>query len=80
MWHDRSVVRALDSQLRGLHLESMYCHFKTWAISFTPLCQCLGRDSKDVGPIYMVSVPGEVKDPTRGNIKMCHGRTEPMVV
>ena len=37
------------------------------AISFTPLCQCLSEETvKAVGPFYLVSMPGEVKDPTRG--------------
>ena len=34
-------------------------------IPFTPLCQCLSEETlKAVGPFYMVSMPGEVKDPT----------------
>ena len=28
-----------------------------------------GRDSKTFSPFYVVSVPGEVKDPTQGNGK-----------
>ena len=40
-----------------------YC-FETWAISFTPLCLCLSEETlKAVGPFYLVSMPGEVKDP-----------------
>ena len=40
--------------------------FGTLAIPFTPLCQCLSDDTlKAVGPFYLVSMPGEVKDPTR---------------
>ena len=36
-----------------------------WAISFTPLCQCLSEETlKAVGPFYLVSMPVEVKDPT----------------
>ena len=39
--------------------------FGTLAIPFTPLCQCLSDDTvKAVGPFYLVSMPGEVKDPT----------------
>ena len=39
-------------------------HFKTWASSFTPRCQCLSDETlKAVGPFYLVSMPGEVKDP-----------------
>ena len=39
--------------------------FGTLAIPFTPLCQCLSEETlKAVGPFYLVSTPGEVKDPT----------------
>ena len=32
---------------------------------FTPLYQCISNDTlKAVGPFYLVSMPGEVKDPT----------------
>ena len=39
-------------------------HFGTLAIPFTPLAL------KAVGPFYLVSMPGEVKDPTslHGNV------------
>ena len=41
--------------------------FKTWANLFTPLCSCLSEETlKAVGPFYLVSMPGEVKDPTQG--------------
>ena len=34
-------------------------------IPFTLLCQCLSDETiKAVGPFYLVSMPGEVKDPT----------------
>ena len=37
------------------------------AIYFTPLCQCLSEETlKAVGSFYLVSMPGEVKDPSRG--------------
>ena len=40
-------------------------NFGTLAIPFTPLCQCLSEETlKAVGPFYLVSMPGEVKDPT----------------
>ena len=43
------------------------CRFKTWANLFTPLCSCLSEETlKAVGPFYLVSMPGEVKDPTQG--------------
>ena len=39
--------------------------FRTFAIPFTPLCQCLSEETlKAVGPFYLVSMPGEVKDLT----------------
>ena len=39
--------------------------FGTLAIPFTLLCQCLSDETlKAVGPFYLVSMPGEVKDPT----------------
>ena len=42
--------------------------FGTLAIPFTPLCQCLSDETvKAVGPFYLVSIPGEVKDPTSPN-------------
>ena len=37
----------------------------TLAIPFTQLCQCLSEETlKAVSPFYLVSMPGEVKDPT----------------
>ena len=39
--------------------------FGTLAIRLTLLCQCLSDETlKAVGPFYLVSMPGEVKDPT----------------
>ena len=39
--------------------------FGTLAIPFTPLWQCLSEETlKDVGPFYLVAMPGEVKYPT----------------
>ena len=39
--------------------------FGTLAIPFTPLCQCLSEEAiQAVGPFYLVSMPGEVNDPT----------------
>ena len=39
--------------------------FGTLAIPLTLLCQCFSDDTlKAVGPFYLVSMPGEVKDPT----------------
>ena len=39
--------------------------FGTLAIPLTLLCQCLSDETlKAVGPFYLVSMPGEVNDPT----------------
>ena len=39
----------------------------TLAIPLTPLYQCFSEETlKAVGPFYLVSMPGEVKDPTQG--------------
>ena len=46
--------------------------FGTLAIPFTPLCQCLSDETvKAVGPFYLVSMPGEVKDPTSPHSLEC---------
>ena len=55
---DRTVLAGFESHCGKLR-------FGTLAISFTPLCQCLSEETlKAVGPFYLVSMPGEVKDPT----------------
>ena len=62
-----SVVRARDRQSSGRRFESHWDRLETLAISFTPLCQCLSEETlKAVGPLYLVPVPEEVKDPTQG--------------
>ena len=41
---------------------------ETFAISLTPLSQCLSDETlKAVGPFYLVSMSGDVKDPTQGS-------------
>ena len=41
--------------------------WKLWQFQFTPLSQCLSEEMlKVVGPFYLVSMAGEVKDPTQG--------------
>ena len=52
---------------KGPGFKTTCCRFKTWANLFTPLCSCLSEETlKAVGPFYLVSMPGEVKDPTQG--------------
>ncbi len=51
---DRSVREGFESHCGQLR-------FGTLATLFTPLCQCLSEETlKDVGPFYLVSMPGEV--------------------
>ena len=50
----------------GPRFKNTCCRFETWAISF----MCLSEETlKAVGPFYLVSMPGEVKDPMQGNGK-----------
>ena len=61
------MVRTRDSQSSGRVFESHSGRLETLAISFTPLCHCLSEETlKAVGPFYLVSMPGEGKDPTHG--------------
>ena len=61
------VVERVTSGVRILLAELL-------AIPFTQLCQChSGETLKAVGPFYLVSMPGEVKDPTRGTCVTCCG-------
>ena len=42
----------------------------------TVTCLCLSEETlKAGGPFYLVSMPGEVKDPTRGKCVTCSGLT-----
>ena len=62
-----SCDRASDFLSKGPGFKTTCCHFETDAVSFTPLCLCLSEETlKAVGPFYLVSIPGEVKDPTQG--------------
>ena len=55
---DRTVPAGFESHCGKLR-------FGTLAIAFTLLCQrLLEKTLKVVGPFYLVSMPGEVKDPT----------------
>ena len=40
--------------------------WKLWQFPLPPLPVPLGRDTKSLGPFYLVSMPVEVKDPTPG--------------
>ena len=51
-----------DREVDGSYSTASACKL---AVSFTLLCQCLSEETlKAVGPFYLVSMPGEVKDPT----------------
>ena len=62
-----SCNRASDFLLKGPGFKTTCCYVETDAVSFTPLCLCLSEVTiKAVGPFYLVSMSGEVKDPTQG--------------
>ena len=57
----------LNPCLWGVVAQWLECCFKTWASLFMPHCPCLSEETlKAVGPFCLVSMPGEVKDPTQG--------------
>ena len=69
----RTTTNVINNTLEGwpsglerwLALASGQLCFGTLAIPFTPLCQCHSEETlKAVGASYLVSMPGEVKDPT----------------
>ena len=58
----RTVERRTVKE-RGRWFNPTYRRFETKAISF---CLCLSEETlKAGGPFYLVSMPGEVKDPTQ---------------
>ena len=62
---ERWLVQATGLSWPGSNPTAEKLRFGTLAIPFTPLCQCLSEETlKAVGPFYLVSMPGEVKDPT----------------
>ena len=59
--------RAPDCQSRGRWFNPTYRRFETYAISSPHICLCLSEETlKAGGPFCLVSMPGEVKDPTQG--------------
>ena len=60
------IERATDNRVVASSNPTEKC-LEALAISFTPLCQCLSEETlKAVCPFYLVSMSGEVKDPTQG--------------
>ena len=54
------MVRAPDREHDIIRL-------KTWLSTLETVSQCLSDETlKTVGPFYLVSMPGEIKDPTQG--------------
>ena len=46
--------------------------YETWASSFISHLLCISDETlKVVGPFYLASMPGEVKDHTRGKCVTC---------
>ena len=65
--HGAEWVRALDWRPGGPGFESRCGNVASelLGIPFTPLCQCLSEETlQAVGPFYLVTMPGEIKDPT----------------
>ena len=56
---DRTVPAGLESHFGKLFASEL------WQFRLAWLCQCLSEETlKAVGPFYLVSMPGEVNDPT----------------
>ena len=66
--------RALDCQLRGRWFNPTSRRSK---LRSPHICLCLSEETlKAGGPFYLVSMPGEVKDPTQGGkCVTCSGLT-----
>ena len=67
--HGGSVVRARDWRSGGRGFESHSAAWKVWEFPLAQFaCSVIRTRStlKAVGPFYLVSTPGEVKDPTEG--------------
>ena len=63
-WQSRFQYRTGDRVVLGSN-PAGGIRFESLVIPFTPLCQCLSEETlKAVGPFYLVSMPGEVKDST----------------
>ena len=63
----RSHGRAPDCQSRGRCFNPTYSRFENLAISSPHICLCLSEERlKSYGPFCLLSMPGEVKDPTQG--------------
>ena len=66
----RLCGRAPDFLVKGTGVQNHLHRFEAWATLFIPLCLCLSEETvKAVGHFYLVSMPGEVKDPTQRNGK-----------
>ena len=62
-----AVVEHRSFHSKGPGFKTSSTVSKLRATSFTPLCLCLSEETvKAVGPFFLVSMPGEVKDPLTG--------------
>ena len=62
--HSGMAGRAPGCQSRVSGFKSTCCHLETRPISFTSLCLRLSEEAlKAIGPFYLVSRSGEVKNP-----------------
>ena len=61
----QTVNRGDGGSIPSTAVSKLSKHYIT--ISFTSHCLCLSEETlKAGGPFYLVSMPGEVKDPTQG--------------
>ena len=62
---ERWLVQATGLSQPGSNPTAENFALELLAIPFIPLCQCLSDEIlQAVGPFYLASMPGEVKDPT----------------
>ena len=62
------IVLAPELAIDGFWVRILLAPFRfgTLAIPFTPLCQCLSKETLKASGCYLVSLPGVVKYPTQG--------------
>ena len=66
MWGGGRVVECRTFRSRGPGFKSPPSFRSLGNFVYPTLPVSFGRDSKAVGPFYLVSMPGEIKDPTQG--------------
>ena len=63
----RVVECSLGLSIEVMVVQSHLLLFRNLSSFIHPhICLCLSEETKCSGPFYMVSMPGEIKDPTHG--------------